>query len=128
MKILIVDDAKPVRIICARELKKYRVEITEAADGEEAYEKILAESPDLVLLDNDMPKLTGTELLDRLFEEHRKVNVVMVTARNEDRMLDNAFRKGALHYLIKPFTGEYLVEIINISLERVGLDPLEKLA
>lgn len=120
MKLLIADDSKPARMLTVRALKKYKIEIFEASDGEEAYDILEEQDFDLVLLDNNMPKLRGVELLLRLQSESKKVNVIMISARNDKTTIESAKSSGAMDYIIKPFKMESLIEKINENLEKLG--------
>lgn len=120
MKILIADDSKPARMLTVRALKKFNVEIFEASDGEQAYELLQQEQFDLVLLDNNMPKLRGVDLLLRLQSEEKKVNVIMISARNDKSTIESAKASGAMDYIIKPYKMENLIEKINENLEKMG--------
>ena len=120
MKILIADDSKPARMLTSRALKKYKVEMSEAADGEEAYEKMQSDSFDMVLLDNNMPKMRGVEVLQKLKEEGKSANVIMISARNDKATIDTAKDNGALDYIIKPYKMDQLVEKINETFEKLG--------
>lgn len=99
MKALIVDDERLARNELTRLLEKFpEIEIIgEAANGEEAIEKIESLSPDLVFLDIQMPGMTGFEVLEHL---HVVPNVIFVTAYDEYAL--KAFEVNALDYVLKP--------------------------
>jgi len=120
VQILIADDSKPARMLTARALKKYSVELSEATDGEEAYQKIKHGNYDIVLLDNNMPLLRGIDLLAKLQAEGVPANAIMISARNDKFTIEMAKNHGALDYIIKPFKMEVLIDKINESLNKLG--------
>lgn len=126
MHILIADDSKPARMLTSRALKKFKVDMSEAADGEEAYTKIKETTFDIVLLDNNMPKMRGTDVLQKLKEEGHAANVIMISARNDKATIDMAKSNGALDYIIKPYKMDQLVDKINETLSQLGKTVLEK--
>lgn len=75
-------------------------------NGEDAL-KILDSSPvDLVIMDVYMPRLDGNETLKKIREKDIPVSVIMVTAANDNKTVEEAIRLGAVDYLVKPFTFE----------------------
>jgi signal transduction histidine kinase/DNA-binding response OmpR family regulator len=82
--VLVVDDEEPVRRLVVETLGGYGLELREAADGEQALERVAAAVPDAIVLDLIMPKLDGFAVLERLQEaaETRTIPVVVLTARS----------------------------------------------
>jgi two-component system, LytTR family, response regulator len=118
LKTIIVDDERPGLETIALLLEKHcpSVEIIGAyQDPEEAAARIEKDEPDLVFLDISMPKMNGFELLDSL--TNRSFQVVFTTAYDEYAL--DGFKHGALHYLLKPFTGQDLIEAVERAHERV---------
>jgi two-component system cell cycle response regulator DivK len=103
-KILVVDDNQDSRELVVKVLKNRGYEMVEAVDGEEAIEKVIAERPDLILLDISIPKLNGYEVTLRLknMEEFKDIPVVALTAHamKGDRM--KALEAGCEGYITKP--------------------------
>lgn len=106
MRILIADDEAPAR----RKLRRYlpQHDILEAGGGREAVQLIDAAKPDLVLLDIQMPDLTGFEVLAKI--RHQPA-IIFVTAYDEHAI--SAFEAQALDYLLKPVAEERLVRAIE---------------
>lgn len=112
---LIVDDEAPARSRLARMLQPFvedeRVEIVgEAADGVEALERLGEDDVDLLLLDIQMPGLSGFDVLDRLPPERRPV-VVFTTAH--DAYALRAFEASAVDYLLKPIREDRLAAAVE---------------
>ncbi len=114
--VLIVDDEEPARMLLRELLERqlgYRV-IGEAADGFEAVRIATQSSPDIALLDIEMPKLDGFEVAELL---DPSVAVVFVTAY--DHYAVKAFEVHAADYVLKPYRAERLAEALARSRDRV---------
>ncbi len=123
--LLIEDDPDIVRIVKSYfEQSNYKVEV--ALDGLSGLSKALEIGPDLVLLDWNLPRLDGLELLKRLRKE-QQIPIIMITARTEeiDRIMGLEF--GADDYLVKPFSVRELVARVRAVLRRTTLIPEAKL-
>ena len=103
--VLVADDNADICDLLQVGLSKLAVDVQIANNGREAYEKILAHKPSLVLLDLVMPELTGLEVLAKLREtaEFSSLPVIMITARTQDDDIERGFELGATDYVIKPF-------------------------
>ncbi len=101
--VLIVDDEESIRSILSRKLEfdGYHCEV--AADGREALHKASMKSYDLVLLDINMPGLSGIEVLRRLTADYPDTCVIMITAIADTEIYIEALRLGAYDYVTKPF-------------------------
>lgn len=118
IRVLIVDDDRQIRNLAQMFLEHagYTV-VGQAADGQQGYEMTHALAPDIVLMDNDMPKVTGIEAT-RLIQEHCPTPVVMITSSVEKEVVDQASAAGAGAYLVKPFTPQDLEPTITVALAR----------
>jgi len=105
IKVLIVDDSKPVRLVLRKMLEKDSlIEIVgEAVDGIDAEEKVKQLNPDLLTLDIHMPRMDGLTFLGRLMQSH-PIPAIIVTAMNLEASGDlfTALEKGAFDYIQKP--------------------------
>jgi two-component system chemotaxis response regulator CheY len=112
MKVLIVDDSSAIRKIIKAAADVLNMESEEASDGIEAMEVLAAahESIDLVLLDWNMPEMSGYEVLVEMkgSDKYRHIPVMMVTTEGQRSSIVAAVRAGAANYLTKPFTVEEL--------------------
>lgn len=115
MKILVADDSRVMRQIVVRTLRQAGYgghEVVEAADGRAALELVLAESPDLVLSDWNMPELSGIELLRALRVAGVAVPFGFVTSEGSAEMRVEAERAGASFLIAKPFTAEAFADAL----------------
>lgn len=107
MAILVVDDQQPMRKTIAYILRQLGLkDIQFAEDGDAAWKHINSTRVDLVLLDWNMPRLSGLSLLERIrsSEAFAKLPVIMVTAEaNTDHVL-SAMQAGVTDYVVKPFS------------------------
>src|ERR1700753_1423516 len=103
-QILIVEDDAALGRFLTRELtlKNFAVEVCQ--DGEEAFAKIDSRMYDLILLDMNLPKIDGMDLLQQIHGSHPHLPILVLTARNTTEDLVQALEHGAQDYLIKPFS------------------------
>ena len=113
--ILIVDDSSAVRQLLKMVLKRHvQCNLVEAADGQEAYEKLLSDRFDLVITDINMPRMNGLSLIENIRKElllRLPIVIVSTLGREEDR--DTGLRLGADTYITKPINGSHLVKTVN---------------
>jgi two-component system chemotaxis response regulator CheY len=110
-KVLIVDDSETIRQEVARALGNAGFSTVQACDGVEALERIAETNFSLVVLDVNMPRLSGLDLLDRLQQNPKtaKLPVIMLTTEAQRSMIERAKVGGAKGWLIKPVMMEHLV-------------------
>jgi two-component system, LytTR family, response regulator len=125
---LIVDDEPIARKVLREELETMEgVEVVgEAADGAAALEKIGSEQPDLVLLDLQMPAMSGLEVVRRLKHGKHLPVIVIVTAYDEHAL--QAFDAGAIDYLLKPVGQERLSQAVERARRVTGRQAMERIA
>ena len=120
--IMVVDDSVSVRRVMLNLLKKTGWTVIDAKDGMDAIEKLhqAPQQPDLFLLDIEMPRMDGYELLSSLrsSSEHRETPIVMVTSRAGDKHRKKAMHLGASDYVIKPYQEDQLLTLIRRLLAR----------
>ena len=114
-KVLTVDDSKTVRLIIARHLRPFGVEILEAENGAVGVEKAQAELPDLILLDYNMPVMDGYHTLVELKTDPRTkaIPVMMLTTETVKDTVIKLIKLGLKDYIAKPFTRELLLQKAN---------------
>jgi two-component system, chemotaxis family, chemotaxis protein CheY len=110
MKALIVDDSLTIRRIVRKALAIVGInDAAEAEDGAAALEAVNKTNDfDLILLDWNMPKMTGIDALKALRQAGNKTPVIMVTTEAEKSRVIDAIKTGANDYLIKPFSPDQL--------------------
>jgi DNA-binding response OmpR family regulator len=123
-KILIVDDEKHIRRLVGDYLTHSGYITQEAFDGQDALEKIVEDSYDLVLLDIRMPKMDGFETLKAL-REYSEVPVMFLTALDNEKSEIQALNDGAVDYITKPFSFDILIARIKNFLKRNKPSELE---
>ena len=116
---LVVDDSKVVRMVARKILEGLNFKIDEAENGKTAMESCSRQMPDAILLDWNMPVMSGIEFLRNL----RKMDggqmpiVVFCTTENDIQHIQEAIGAGANEYIMKPFDSE----IIESKFSQVGL-------
>ena len=125
LKILIVEDEKPISDIIAFNLKREGWDAVQAFDGKEGLEKALTESFDIILLDIMLPEMDGFEVLSKI-REKSEVPVIMVTAREEERDKIFGLERGADDYVTKPFSIAELMARIKANTRRKAIKTEKK--
>jgi DNA-binding NtrC family response regulator len=115
-KILIADDERTVRYSFRKLLKEEDYLILEAASGTEAITLFTTENPDLVVLDIEMPGMTGLEAIREIKAIRPQIPVIVVTAFGTTDRLIEAMKQGAFEYLEKPFDIEKMRTVIREAL------------
>ena len=122
MNVLVVDDSRIMRNIVKNALSQHPrfqgAACFEAGDGAEAQRVIEAHKIDLVLLDWNMPMMTGLELVKRLRAQvaHAKLPIIMITSESAKYNVIEAVKAGVNDYLVKPVSDRALIE----KLDRLG--------
>lgn len=86
-----------------------------AKDGQEALDMCLADPPDVLLTDITMPRMNGIELMRRVLRVEKEVQCVVLTIQEDDDTVFDAFRAGALGYLLKTSTPQDVIEAIRLA-------------
>lgn len=118
-KCLIVDDSRVVRSVARRILEGFDFECAEAEDGQKALDLCHQEMPAAILLDWNMPVMSGIEFLKALrkTEGGQEPLVIFCTTENDMAHIQQALSEGANEYIMKPFDSE----IIESRFKQVGL-------
>jgi len=120
-KILVVDDEHLIRWSLEQNLKKQGYEVITAGSGEDALQMAREQQPDLVLLDIQLPGISGIEVLERIKDFDEDIIVIMLTAHGGLETAVNAMRLGAYDYVSKPFNLDELTIIVKKALENSDL-------
>jgi two-component system chemotaxis response regulator CheY len=117
-KILIVDDAKFMRMTLSNILKKANHEVVgEAENGQQAVELYKSLKPDIVTLDITMPVMSGLEAVKVIKEEDPDAKIIMCSAMGQQKMVVEAIEAGANDFIVKPFDESRVLEAIQRVLE-----------
>jgi DNA-binding response OmpR family regulator len=127
MKILSADDDKDLLALIAFTLSQAGYLVVKASDGPSAIQSFENESPDLVILDVNMPGATGFQVCEAIRGKSR-VPVMMLTVRGEEEDLVRALELGADDYLSKPFSPRTLLARVKALLRRAGMENAAPLA
>ena len=115
-RILIVDDERSIRRFLSASLSG-QYDVVQASDGEEALRAVLAERPDLLILDLGLPDIDGVEVTRRL-REWSQIPIIVVSVREQESDKIAALDAGADDYLTKPFGAGELMARIRVALRR----------
>ena len=117
--VMVVDDSITMRKVTSRVLDNHSIEVMTAQDGIDAIEQLHDRVPDMMLLDIEMPRMDGYELLDHIRADARlrHVPVVMITSRAGQKHRRKARKAGANAYLTKPYQEAELVEQVSEILD-----------
>jgi CheY-like chemotaxis protein len=122
IKILIADDEEVVVEILARKIASQGYEVITAKDGQEAWDKIVSEVPDIILLDLNMPKMDGWAVLSRLRHDpptKRWQPVIIISTTGEIESFQKGMSLQADHYLTKPCQIEDVLKAIRLMLSLI---------
>ena len=121
LRVLIVEDENTLIELLEYNFKKEGYIVETATDGESALDKILFKSPDLIILDWMLPKLSGIELCRQIrsTKQIKNIPVIMLTARGEERDRLKGLEMGADDYVTKPFSINELLARAKAVLKRV---------
>jgi two-component system chemotaxis response regulator CheY len=118
MRALVIDDSRAMRSILRRTLVDLGFEVEEAGDGQEALDVLISGEllPDVCLVDWNMPVMNGLDFVTtvRRTREWRQITLMMVTTESEHTQVVRALAAGAHEYVIKPFTGDAIVDKLSL--------------
>jgi len=121
-RILVVDDSPQAREFAADYvLRPNGFQVTLARDGAEGVRLALQSSPDLIILDYEMPKMNGLEVLRALNAKNLAIPVILSTAHGSESFAVEVFRLGARDYITKPYQVEEMLAAIDRALTEVRL-------
>jgi len=113
--ILAVDDSASIRQMVGFTLKSSGYEVVEAIDGMDGLDKAKGKSFNLILTDQNMPRMDGLTLIKslRALPQYKTVPILMLTTESSDAMKQQGRAAGATGWLVKPFDPQKLVEVVK---------------
>ncbi|WP_124949230.1 response regulator [Sulfuriferula thiophila] len=113
--ILAVDDSGSLRQMVSFSLKAAGYDVTEAVDGQDGLNKAKQQTFDLVLTDQNMPRMDGLTLIKMLrgMSNYQKVPILMLTTESSDEMKSQGRAAGATGWLVKPFDPQRLTDVVK---------------
>jgi two-component system NtrC family sensor kinase len=121
-RVLIIDDSQEIReFLCEYILQPKGFEVLQAANGLIGLEMAIAKEPDLMIVDQQMPRLTGLEVLEKLKERGIEIPAILATAHGSEETAVAAFRLGIRDYVIKPFDADEISDSVDRALRESRL-------
>lgn len=115
-QVLIADDDEDSRLLLSLILQEEGWEVFEAKDGKEVLEKMNDKVPDILILDNRMPELSGTEVFQLLQEKKINLPIILMTAYSEVDTLASSL--GISYFLAKPFNFSELFNLMDLAINQ----------
>ena len=120
MKALVVDDDLALADVVSFTLRRAGYEVIVAHDGQMALDRWRSEQPDFIVLDLNLPRLSGLEVCQRIRAE-ADTPILILSVRDEDDDVVNGLKAGADDYIVKPFSPRQLVARVDTVLRRAGV-------
>lgn len=120
-KVLIIEDDQFLSELITKKLDEEGFEIVLAVDGEEGWEKVQKEKPDLLLLDLLLPGIDGFEIMERMKKDSKldKIPIIIVSNYGQESKIQRAMNLGAKDYLVKAnFTTGEIADKVRSVLEK----------
>jgi len=113
-RVMIADDSDAIRLVLSDILSIGNHEIVaEAVNGNEAVEKFSKVVPDVLLLDLAMPKKDGLSVLKEIIANHPQAKVILITASDNQNVINECLKAGARTFISKPFDFGYVLKLID---------------
>lgn len=116
--VLIIDDERPVLMTLEALLKRHGYQVQTAPTASQGLKLLKSKSPTLVLLDLRLPDADGLEMLDRIKTELPEVQVIILTAHDSLHNAIESIKRGAYHFISKPYAPEELLSLVEKALEK----------
>lgn len=117
-KILLIEDEDNIRKMVAYDLKHAGYDVDESKDGKDALDKISMNEYDLMIIDWQIPYVSGIEIVNKIRNEEIDAILFMMTARDDESDILYAFDAGVDDYITKPFSPRELIARVNAHLKR----------
>src|SRR5256885_2579194 len=116
--VLIIDDERPVLMTLEALLKRHGYHVDTAPTASQGLKLIRSKSPTLILLDLQLPDADGLETLDRIKTEVPQIQVIILTAHDSLHNAIESIKRGAYHFISKPYAAEELLSLMEKALEK----------
>ena len=123
MRALYVEDDNEVRQQTAKILRLFFHQVTDCGDAQEGIEKFKASKADIVFTDINMPGMSGLEMLERIKQIDPSVKTVIFSAYDESKFFTKAISIGVDGYILKPFTTEDLLSVLEKITQSIETKP-----
>ena len=123
IKVLIIDDERPIRETLEMFLREKGYEVATSEDGKEGLEAVQRVRPEIVILDIRLPGMDGLEVLRRIKEKGEETQVIMITAYHDTETTRQAMKLGAYEYIRKPLDAD---EFENLTIRKIPKSILSK--
>src|SRR5881396_2366854 len=120
-RILIVDDERPILITLEALLQRHGYQVDTAPTASQGLKLLKSKAPSLVLLDLQLPDAPGLETLDRIKTELPDMPVIILTAHDSLHNAIESIKRGAYHFISKPYGPEELLSLVEKALEKQSL-------
>src|SRR5437016_8235174 len=117
-RILIIDDERPILITLEALLQRHGYQVDTAPNASQGLKLLKTKSPSLVLLDLQLPDAEGLEMLDRIKTELPDMLVIILTAHDSLHNAIESIKRGAYHFISKPYAPEELLSLVEKALEK----------
>ncbi len=109
--ILVIDDDRTISTLVCAVLEDRGHSVISALNGKDGLEKAINELPDAIILDKQMPEMSGDEVLEQLQDnsETKNIPVIMLTGESQITEVSQSLERGALDYIVKPFDNDNLI-------------------
>lgn len=120
-RVLVVDDEERIRTILAAILKDEDYEVATASDGIEAVNTVGDFSPQVAIVDLQMPRMSGLETIERMMQLDKRIVIIILTAHGSIQSAVQATKHGVYDYLTKPFDNEQMLLVVRRALQHYQL-------
>ncbi|MBN1582352.1 MAG: response regulator [Anaerolineae bacterium] len=121
-RVLLIEDSLVYReLIVHHILEPHGYQALVTGDGQEGLRLALAERPDLIITDWELPGLTGIQILEALHASRLDIPIILMTLHGSEELVVRAFRQGIKDYVIKPFEVEEMLSVIDQALTETRL-------
>jgi DNA-binding response OmpR family regulator len=124
MRVLLFEDDTDVLDLTAYALRRYGYDVVGVTDGALAVERWTKERPDLVLLDINLPTMSGFDICREIRKRSASIPIIMVTAAGDDEHVVEGFESGADDYVVKPISYRQLASRMRVVMERHADAPM----